>query len=303
MMYQCLLGDACHEDWFHDACVVGKGPVVYLTEGKDLEEKPDTKKDAETSAEAPETANIKTVEEEEDDDEDETRAESLGFPKDFEHTICWHCVEANPFLKRYAAYPGFFALARPGDEDSTAAEAEPELHSQGQKRKAEDDGADINGAKRILTEDNVEGTVDNPTNSTETTKSAVNTPRPCTLPELPSSLPKSFSLLLPSTFRTALCRCPSCFSFLSRHRVLLEHEETHQLPLSRSASPTGSIFEEGERALNGMDRVRAIEGVMAYNKLKDRIKAFLEPFAKSGKAVGVDDVKGYFEELKGEGKA
>jgi len=49
-----------------------------------------------------------------------------------------------------------------------------------------------------------------------------------------------------------------------------------------------------------MDRVRAIEGVMVYNRLRDGLKDFLKPFAETGRAVGADDVKAYFEELRGD---
>ena len=39
---------------------------------------------------------------------------------------------------------------------------------------------------------------------------------------------------------------------------------------------------------------------MVYNHLKDKVKSFLQPFAESGKAVGADDIKAYFEELRGD---
>ena len=42
------------------------------------------------------------------------------------------------------------------------------------------------------------------------------------------------------------------------------------------------------------------EGVMVYNHLKDKVKSFLQPFAESGKAVGADDIKAYFEKLRGD---
>ena len=282
MMYQCLLGDACHEDWFHDVCLVGRGPVVYGP--------PDAAASA-APAEAAPPGQGEGGGEDEDEDEEETRATSLGFPKDFEHMICWHCVEANPGLKRYAGLPGFVALPRNTDAAPAAAAAP------GQKRKADASDLVTPVEKRARPDEQTmaEGEA---TAAPAGTSTAVE----CKLPPLPAALPTSFSLLLPEHFRDELCRCPGCFPLLSRHRVLLEPEEAHKPPLSRSASPTGSILDEGERALNGMDRVRALEGVMAYNTLKDRVKAFLEPFAKSGKAVGADDVKDYFERLKGEGK-
>ena len=52
-----------------------------------------------------------------------------------------------------------------------------------------------------------------------------------------------------------------------------------------------------------MDRVRAIEGVMAYNHVRDKVKDFLKPFAESGQAVGAEDIKSYFEKLRGDDRA
>ena len=57
----------------------------------------------------------------------------------------------------------------------------------------------------------------------------------------------------------------------------------------------------GERALSAMDRVKAIEGVMAYNHMKEKVREFLKPFAEGGGVVGAEDVRAYFEKLRGEG--
>ncbi|KAF8545314.1 hypothetical protein BDD12DRAFT_721806, partial [Trichophaea hybrida] len=298
MMHQCMLGDVCQEDWFHDSCMVGQPPPMYTTEEHKQEATKDENKGKEHQQE-------------------ESRAASLGFPKGFGHIICWRCVDANPWIRRFAGYPGFFALARKdatitsvavgASPPQTETESEPQ---QGQKRKAEDDleeSGTQSPVKRVrpAAEDiemtSASAATISAENGTMSASTANETPVSCSLPPTPT-LPEIFSLLLPSEFRSQLCRCPNCFPHLSKHRVLLEEEETHEQPLSRAASPTGSIFEEGEKALNSIDRVRAIEGVLAYNKLKDRVKAFLEPFAKSGKIVGREDVEGYFEGLKGEGK-
>jgi len=45
------------------------------------------------------------------------------------------------------------------------------------------------------------------------------------------------------------------------------------------------------------------EGVMVYNHLKDKVKSFLQPFAESGQAVGAEDIKAYFEKLRGDAEA
>ena len=63
---------------------------------------------------------------------------------------------------------------------------------------------------------------------------------------------------------------------------------------------TASLLDRGEAALSGMDRVKAIEGVMVYNHLRDKVKEFLKPYAESGQAVSADDIKAYFEKLRGD---
>ena len=102
---------------------------------------------------------------------------------------------------------------------------------------------------------------------------------------------------------------------------------------------TRSLLDRGEAALSNVDRVRAIgksifyvisailpftlyqqysnhiksaimlisytttEGVMVYNHLKDKVKSFLQPFAESGQPVAAEDIKAYFEKLRGDDMA
>ncbi|KAJ5577319.1 hypothetical protein N7535_004245 [Penicillium sp. DV-2018c] len=126
--------------------------------------------------------------------------------------------------------------------------------------------------------------------------------------KLPTSLPTgSFSLFVQEDFYGQLCRCAECFPKLVPHPQLREEEETYEPPFSddgagdgAASTGTGSIYDRGEAALNNMDRVRAIEGAMAYNHLRDKLKSFLQPFAESGQVVSAEDVKGYFEKLRGD---
>lgn len=95
-MFQCLgltneEDGGCGEDWWHPECVLGLGRD-WLQQTK------------------PET--MHTVPPPEDDDEEtEELGDPLppGFPQehDFEGFICYKCVDANPWIKRYAASPGF----------------------------------------------------------------------------------------------------------------------------------------------------------------------------------------------------
>src|SRR3954465_9416413 len=90
---------------------------------------------------------------------------------------------------------------------------------------------------------------------------------------------------LKEDFRTHLCRCPACFPHLKPHPYLLEEEETYEPPLSSSSAAgdgapgtthsagSRSLLDRGEAALSNVDRVRAIEGIMVYNHLRDKVKS------------------------------
>ena len=69
---------------------------------------------------------------------------------------------------------------------------------------------------------------------------------------------------------------------------------------SEGGSTHGSLLDRGESALRNVDRVRAIEGVMAFNQLKDKLKPFFQQFADSGEAISAEDIKGYFAKLRGD---
>ncbi|KAL2415591.1 Protein mlo2 [Exophiala dermatitidis] len=129
----------------------------------------------------------------------------------------------------------------------------------------------------------------------------------------PTPPPGPFSLFLKSDFREHLCHCPTCYPNLIPHPQLVEEEETYEPSLSSASesdavagAATGgsarsaSLLDRGEAALSTMDRVKAIEGVMVYNHLRDKVKEFLKPYAETGRAVSAEDIKAYFEKLRGD---
>ncbi|KAI5280686.1 putative E3 ubiquitin-protein ligase ubr7, partial [Ascosphaera aggregata] len=251
-----------------------------------------------------------------------------GFPgeDDFEAFICYRCVDANPWLKAYAGSPGFLppvykldAPTAPAEplSDSKGESSTPEQSLNFNKRRYGDETDTSAGqptSKRLKQEDESE------TSSTTPTSQHAPPPR---LHELlpPNPSTRTFSLFLKEDFRDHLCHCPSCFPHLSTYPQLLSEEETYQPPAdSRSPSPnpsslprnggtgTGSVhsgggnslYERGEAALNTMDRVKALEGVMIYQHLRDKVKEFLRPYAERGEAVGAEDVREYFARLRGD---
>ncbi|CAI7608970.1 unnamed protein product [Penicillium crustosum] len=323
-MYQCLgLGTVetggCGEDWWHPECLIGlsrdwnkAAPKANGLGGGDA------------------TNDVPA--------EDEEDILPPGFPAedDFDHLICFKCIDSNSWLKPYAGTPGFLPpvfregglkkasnviddLSVPATEpkETEPKEIEPKDHEkteQSKKRKADDEGL-IEGepvTKRTKEEEaSVEEQPSKAVKEEEPTKKESDASTKPFAPkhtELPKSTPvESFSLFALEDFHGQLCRCVECFPKLVPHPQLREEEDTYEPPMSDDGEAngaasvgTGSIYDRGEAALNNMDRVRAIEGAMAYNHLRDKLKVFLQPFAESGQAVSAEDIKGYFEALRGD---
>ncbi|CAG7943020.1 unnamed protein product [Penicillium salamii] len=332
IMFQCLgLGTVetggCGEDWWHPECLIGlprdgaKLPPKEHGFGGDAAE----------------------------DDADEETPLPSGFPAedDFQHLICYKCVDSNPWIKQYAGSPGFLPpVLRNGGLQKTSKETEdakatlehkPEEPTSEQskteesmtdkneieprdqklepskKRKAEDEEPTENApAPKRTKEDPIEEAPSKSTTIEDEPKETAHTATPPAPKH--ASLPKptpteSFSLFASEDFHDYLCRCADCFPHLVPHPQLREAEETYEPPVSEdgdadgaASAGTGSIYDRGEAALNSVDRVRAIEGAMAYNHLRDNLKTFLKPFAESGQAVSAEDIKGIFEKLRGDDK-
>ncbi|GAM85516.1 hypothetical protein ANO11243_035230 [Dothideomycetidae sp. 11243] len=325
-MFQCLgLGHTdsggCGEDWWHPECLVGLPRHANTTN-----EKQELKKD-EAPAESSNATDVAdgipatpTAPEPVDD-----APLPSGFPAedDFDHLLCYKCVEANPWIKQYAGSQGFLPPvhfksteeAVKDEQSDTNAETmtgtiangadsiAPSDQTTSAKRKLDDAETEHDAKRSKVDDDSAEA-------ATQTASEATNgTSRPKhTL--LPPTARGRFSVFVKEDFRDHLCRCADCFPRLSKNPQLLEVEDTYEPPVSQSDDDNDeegqgsvgskSLLDRGEAALSTMDRMKAIEGVMAYNHLRDKVKAFLQPFAESGQAVGAEDVKAYFARLRGD---
>ncbi|PWI66562.1 hypothetical protein PCL_04975 [Purpureocillium lilacinum] len=337
-MFQCLgLGTVetggCGEDWYHPGCLVGMGPKWYEEmEGYKNKRASGTASagnglttiaegDEERQVPAQDDADVAVV------DEDDEPPMPPGFPEedDFEGFLCYKCVESNPWVKKYAGTSGFLpavfldsATTAPTQVEEPVKVEEPAS----KKRKAEDDVDEEAEAKRVKSEDGA--TVEPSANGADAAAPAASSvqtpsheepapasPTGCKLPNLPAAPATRFSLFFKEDFRDRFCRCTECFRTMNAHPQLLEEEEVYEPPMSDggdgasqhgggSTHGSGSLLERGESALRNVDRVRAIEGVMAYNHLKEQLKPFFQQFAESGKAVGAEDIKAYFAKLRGD---
>jgi len=264
-------------------------------------------------------ANLEAGEEE---DEDEDAPLPPGFPDedDFEGFLCYKCVDANPWIKRYAGAPGFLApvfrrSAAPSPETGILAKTGEVIAAQfksGKKRKAEDEEElESPGlAKRVKDETSSVDAADATDAPTALPDQSVDDKPTCKVKILPPAPLGQISLFFKSDFRDHLCRCSDCFPPLAKHPHLLEEEDTYEPPVSESGDEaggstvgSGSIYDRGESALKNVDRVRAIEGVMAYNHLKDKLRPLFQQFAESGQAIGADDIKAHFAKMRGDEQA
>lgn len=264
-MYQCLgLGGVeeggCGEDWWHPECIVGL-PRKWYKEGEKRE------------PEWQDSGNyVDTTEDMGVDPEEPPQPPGFPTEDDFDAFICYKCVEANPWIKRYAGTDGFLSAiynkrASTEEEDKqNSAELKPtspptspsSREPSSRKRKAEPETEDLDPS--LVAKKPKNETTDNHAPSSTT-------PPNCQYATLPPPPTGQISLFLKEDFRNHLCRCPTCFPSLALHPQLLEEEDVYEPPLSDSGDAdvpaggsvgTGSLLERGEAALSNMDRVRAI---------------------------------------------
>ncbi|ODA79221.1 hypothetical protein RJ55_04814 [Drechmeria coniospora] len=333
----------CGEDWYHPGCLVGMGPKWYenmerrkeagssgpvaagskglatIAEGNEEGDEGESGKDGDVAMM-------------ESDDEPPMPP---GFPDEdeFDGFLCYKCVESNAWIKKYAGTSGFL----PAVFLAKVAESEADIKSEdsaSKKRRIDDAVDECTEAKRARREDNTTavddgvasvGAATGETVATEAAAAATTAneaaeadqpskdgPGGCKLPNLAPAPAGRFSLFFKEDFRSRLCHCSDCFRSVNAHAQLLEEEEVYEPPMSQgdgdsqhggSTHGSGSLLERGESALRNVDRVRAIEGVMAYNHLKEQLKPFFQQFAESGQAVGAEDIKAYFAKLRGDDKA
>lgn len=351
-MFQCLgLGTTetggCGEDWWHPGCIVGLGPDWYedtsrkatprkaksggllesitevaeaVVDGSNGET--NTEASAMNGSEPPTTTEPREEDDEDDDDEDPPLPPGFPQEEDFEGFICYKCVDAHSWIKRYADTQGFLGpvfrrSAAPSPEKGVLEKTEELLTPHlpiSKKRKADDDADSVtsSASKRVKEGGDiaeVNGTADNVSLSGLPDGQIESTPF-CKAKSLPPAPLGQLSLFFKADFRDHLCRCSDCFPDLCKHPHLLEEEDNYEPPLSEdgdeeggSTVGSGSIYERGESALKNVDRVRAIEGVMAYNHLKEKLRPLFQEFAGSGKALGAEDIKAYFAKLRGDDQA
>ncbi|KAF8306059.1 hypothetical protein DL93DRAFT_2028668, partial [Clavulina sp. PMI_390] len=288
-MIQCV---SC-EDWFHESC-------LHLRD-----------------SESPGNPAPETDGEEVDEEEDPNL---LLKPSQYESLICGACVRKHELLHRWAGAPGVRMLI-------WKASAAPEASSPNLlPGKWEIGGSDANEPQSEevdvdITSNEAESSLVHPTPELSTTDTVTlkrpRSPSPvtCTAPYADALFVKAIAssskgpylasrgitlgdgdsdadMFLSSGWRDRWCRCADCLPSLERCPYFMEEAETYEPPEDPDAQ--ASFEELGMRALERLPRERTLDGIRAYNTMRDDLMSYLKTFADGGKIVSENDVKSYF---------
>lgn len=315
-MIQCL---AC-EDWLHESCLNLRQPPSEVQVPEESE-----------------NTTVNAVPVVEDADDSRSNASSSGVPPplisadDYESLVCRSCVLSIPILRRWAGTPGVLMVTRQSVGDTWQAiggvspseehDVDVDVGVAAVPMPGSDTATDTKrrrSASPTARQDLVEDasstskrprTDEPPSNSSECIAPPLNGRAQALLDSAALAESKSElntetnhsslgagDIFLTDGFRDRWCRCSDCTAQLSQHPFLLEEEETYVLPEDPDSGK--SLEELGMRALSQLPRDRAIEGIHAFNSMRDGLITFLKPFAEEGKVVGDGDIEGFFQTLK-----
>lgn len=284
-MIQCYFGFVCGEDWYHEECILGyKQGRFNTSSGKNLiEDLPHPEDDAETEQKTKieNKAN-------ENDDFDETQSKVPHFPNldSFDSFICWKCVEKFPHIFKQLDIPDIVLTKLPFIEGVKSVEewkSAFETFANNSSPKTDIDLATVDekSHKRKLQEQ-------------ESSNKRLNH-------EIP------YSVFLKPGFRDHLAQLSSTTldsklsQFLKHNEYLYKDDPVYEPPEDdddENSSSTGSLLELGADALLSLPPEQAIEGLHAYNKIREKLKDFFKPFAEQGELVTEEKVREFFDQVK-----
>lgn len=105
-------------------------------------------------------------------------------------------------------------------------------------------------------------------------------------------------------WRKALCQCEKCLSIYKEQSVefLLDADDSAKSYEERGMkrAQENSSYEQGIRALASIGRTQQIDAITEYNRMKDKLKDYLQSFATSKKVVTEEDIKRFFADMRSE---
>ncbi|KAF8625682.1 hypothetical protein AX15_005257 [Amanita polypyramis BW_CC] len=277
-MIQCL---AC-EDWFHESCC-------------NLRERPLSREPTPVPGD------------ESNQTEDNASDASLDLPpalltaSDYGSFVCGACASKSKLLRRWAGTPGVIMVIRDSSEQPwRPLEAE-------QMEFTNRDGTEISESSRTGMKRPLPDGTDGP--HPKRPRVPLISAGACLAPLVNPVAQRIFAdlstakspclgtgdLFLTEGFRDRWCRCKSCSLLLNAYPYLLEEEDAYEPPEDPDSGL--SLEELGLRALSRIPRDQAIDGIHAFNNMRNELVNYLRPFAQEGKVVSESDVRSFFDSL------
>lgn len=271
-MIQCYFGFECGEDWYHEECILGYVRGTIANERETIPKEKDLKlgnqlhklEDIEEGEEA--VSKKRPIE---DSDEEDEESEVPYFPRldDFDLFICWKCVDKFKEVFELLSHEGFILCTLPHFKGINSTEEWKEMYTNLE-------------SKRIKREDSSKHSEYHP-----------------------------YSIFLKPEFKDHLKNLASSepptklTTFLQNNPYLFNSDPVYQPPDDDDddgSSSTGSLLYLGTEALLSLPREQAIQGLQAYDKIKEKLRDFFKPFAEDGKIVTEDEVRSFFNKVKEE---
>ncbi|KAJ6504117.1 hypothetical protein C8R47DRAFT_1038371 [Mycena vitilis] len=307
-MIQCL---SC-EDWFHESCCklrTRPEPRPPTPEPDHHEPEPDAPEADQPQAPALEIEGETAV-----DDDAASNASSSGLPPplvtsdDYDAFVCRACVKEIPTLRRLVGTPGAITVVRVDVDSPWTRLGDAPAGENAPVAIADVTSTDPSGGIGTKRASSPSPPTGEPAPKRARTDSA-SIFKTCLAPPVEPRAQEAYTsaqldedaalctgdVFLTENFREQWCRCDDCLPSLEAHPYLLEEEDTYEPPEDPDSGL--SLEELGMRALERLPRDRAIDGIMAFNAMRDNLRAYLRPFAEEGKVVAEADVQDFFEQL------
>lgn len=240
--------------------------------------------------------------------------------QDFCEMVCGPCIARLEFLKDYSGLCVTAVTDATADESAllnvTANttvhedkvedknEATPTKDAEGSKEAAvaepsKDEDSSAPEAKKQKLDDSVAA----PSSSTSSTEPVVVVM--CRRPKKSLGSYEKGGTFWPDNWRDQLCTCAQCRSMYRQLGVeyLVDNEDTvkwYESVGMKKLAAKESDYDRGMRQLSSLDRVRQIDAITAYNKMKDRLKDYLNQFVANQQVVTEGDIKRFFAQMKNE---
>ena len=267
-MLQCIFGETCQEDWFHDYCIMGLTHYEPPKQKDHGVNKLDQLGEPEIDAA---TQNIKNEEDKKEelmknDQQEEENGEPVldGFPNldDFDCYICWKCINK---------FKDFFDKIKQNDDIVvTTVQRIPSENLQ---------------ERNSIILQNQDGTFFK--------KRKIDYDYSIFLK---TNYEENFETLYNTTNDTTIKKILDEFQFLMNDDPIYEPPNDDEI--DPEDDDNSSIYDLGAKAINSLPREQAIQGVQAFQDIKTKLKDFLAPFAQDGKIVGKDDVENFFKNIQ-----